>query len=106
MRLLFFLLSAAFCSAFTVTDIHNPENAAERQNDEEDQILPVFLITFVGALLVNILTLDTDIQEEKVQVQGREHTSITLSGGSGVSKMIALDNRKGRLSRKAQKVIT
>ena len=73
MRLLLFLLFAAFCSAFTVTDILNPENAAERQNDVEDQFLPVFLITFIGALLVNILTLDTDIQppdtiqEEKVQ---------------------------------------
>ena len=50
-----------------VTDLLNPENAAERQNDVEDQILPVFLITFFGALLVNILTLDTDIQKEKVQ---------------------------------------
>ena len=76
MRLLVFLVSPAFCSAFTVTDILNPETAAERQSDVEDQILPVFLITFIGALLVNILTLDTDIQpttqppdiqEEKVQ---------------------------------------
>ena len=68
MRLCFLFLFTAVCSAFTVTDLLNPENAAERQNDVEDQILPVFLITFIGALLVNILTLDdTDIQEEKVQ---------------------------------------
>ena len=76
MRLCFFLLFTAVCSAFTLTDLLNPENAAERQNDVEDQILPVFLITFFGALLVNILTLDTDIlptiqlpeiQEEKVK---------------------------------------
>ena len=59
---------AAFCSAFTVTDLLNPKNVAERQNDEDDnQILPVFLITFIGALLVNILKLDKDIQEKKVQ---------------------------------------
>ena len=67
MRLCFFLLFTAVCSAFTVTDLLNPENAVERQNDVEDQILPVFLITFFGALLVNILTLDTDIQKENVQ---------------------------------------
>ena len=68
MRLLVFLVSAAVCSAFTVTDLLNPKNAAERQNDEDDdQMLPAFLITFLGALFINILTLDTDIQEEKVQ---------------------------------------
>ena len=67
MRLCFLLLFTAVCSAFTVTDLLNPENASERQNEVEDQILPVFLITFFGALLVNILTLDTDIQKEKVQ---------------------------------------
>ena len=68
MRLLLFLRFAAFCSAFALSDLLNPENAAERQNDEdEDQILPVFLITFIGALLVNILKLDKDIQEKKVQ---------------------------------------
>ena len=78
MRFLLFLLSSAVCCAFTVTDLLNPENAAERQSDVEDQILPVFLITLLAALSVNILTLDTDIQpmiqpqppdiqEEKVQ---------------------------------------
>ena len=72
MRLLPFLLFAAFCSVFTVTDLHNPEIAVERQSDVEDQILPVFIITFIGAVFVNILTLVTDIQPpiqplEKVQ---------------------------------------
>ena len=72
MRLLPFLLFAAFCSAFTVTDLLTPENAAERQSDVDDQILPVFLTTFIGAVFINILTLDTDMQptiqeEEKVQ---------------------------------------
>ena len=68
MRLCFLLLFTAVCSAFTVTDLLNPKNAVERQNDEDDdQILPAFLLTFLGALFINILTLDTDIQEEKVQ---------------------------------------
>ena len=55
MKLLLFLLSASFCSAFTVTDLLNPENAADRQNDEEDHILPLLLITFIGGLLINSL---------------------------------------------------
>ena len=60
-----------------VTELLHPENAAERQNDVvDDQILPVFFTTFIGAVLINILTFDTDIQptiqppnmqEEKVQ---------------------------------------
>ena len=77
MRLLLILLSTSFCGAFKVTDLLDPENAAERQSNVENQFLPVFLITFIGAVFVNILTLDTDIQqtiqppdiiqEEKVQ---------------------------------------
>ena len=55
MRLLLFLLSAAFCSGFTVTDLLNSENAAERQNDVDDQIFPVLLITLIGGLLINSL---------------------------------------------------
>ena len=65
MRLLLVFISAVFCSAFTVTDLLNPENAAERQSDVEDQILPVFLITFIGALFKNILTAKK--KEELVQ---------------------------------------
>ena len=86
MRLLLPIFSVAFCSAFRVSDLLEPfientnlrnsrhypkvqshgypENAAE--NEAEDHILPVFLITFFGALLKNILTLD---KQEKV-VQG------------------------------------
>ena len=55
MRLLLFLLSTSFCSDFTVTDLLNPENAAEKQINVKDHILPVFLITFIGALLINIV---------------------------------------------------
>ena len=85
MRFLLPILSVAFCSAFRVSDllepfientkrssghyptVHGqgyPENAAE--NEADDHILPVFLITFFGALFKNILTL---VKEEKV-VQG------------------------------------
>ena len=65
MRLLLLLLSLAFCCGFTVTDLLNPENAEDRQFDVEDQILPVFLITFIGALLNNILNFGG--QETNVQ---------------------------------------
>ena len=57
MRLLLLLLSLAFCSGFTVTDLLIPENAADRQFDVENQILPAFLITFIGALLNNMLNM-------------------------------------------------
>ena len=85
MRLLLPIFSVAFCSAFRVSDLLEPfientnlrssrhypkvegqgypENAAE--NEAEDHILPVFLITFFGALLKNILTLDK--QDKLVQ---------------------------------------
>ncbi len=85
MRFLLPILSVAFCSAFRVSDLLEPfientkrisghypkaqgqgysENAAE--NEADDHILAVFLVTFFGALLKNILTLDK--QEKMVYI--------------------------------------
>ena len=71
MRLLLLLLSVAFCCGFTVTDLLIPENAADRQFDVEDQILPAFLITFIGALLNNMLNLG----ESEANVKGISYLS-------------------------------
>ena len=68
MRLLIFLVSAAVCSAFTVTDLLNLENASERQFDMQDQIMPAFLMTFILALINNILALNQ--QEQARDVSG------------------------------------
>ena len=76
MRLLLLLLSVAFCCGFTVTDLLIPENAADRQFDVEDQILPVFLITFIGALLNNILNFGG----QETNVQGTSFIYILLLG--------------------------
>ena len=76
MRLLLLLVSVVFCSGFTVTDLLIPENAADRQFDVEDQILPVFLITFIGALLNNILNFGG----QETNVQGTSFIYILLLG--------------------------
>lgn len=67
MRLLLLILSVAFCGAFRVADFFESfiEDATERET--EDHIIPVFLITFFGALFKNILTAK---KKEEPVVQG------------------------------------
>ena len=70
MRLLLLILSAAFCGAFRISDLFGFGSLVDKhdyatESETKDHILPVFLITFFGALFKNILTAKK--KEELVQ---------------------------------------
>ena len=68
MRLLLLILSAAFCGAFRISDLFGSlvdKHDYATESETKDHILPVFLITFFGALFKNILTAKK--KEELVQ---------------------------------------
>ena len=68
MRLLLLILSVAFCGAFRISDLFESlidKSDYATESETEDHILPVFLITFIGALFKNILTAKK--KEELVQ---------------------------------------
>ena len=73
MRLLLLILSVAFCGAFRIADLLKPFHENRERNrgsystesETDDHILPVFFITFIGALIKNILTAEK--KEELVQ---------------------------------------